>query len=111
MENNPAPNESFVRVITSKESKRDLDKIHACMKSYPSTDPQLSTFHDINTIRSQIVILTDPERKTDYLVYNSEHERAREEVCFQTAGYITGFDLPCHGVTRRYVHSAYRNGV
>lgn len=102
MENNPPPNEAFVRVVTSKESRSDLEQVYACMKRYPSTDPQLSDFHDIDAIRRQIVILTDPDRKTDYLVYNSEHKRAREEVCFQTAGYIASFDLPCHGVTRRY---------
>lgn len=103
MENNPPPNQAFVSVIKSKESNSDLDKVYTCLKRYPSIDPQLSSFQDLDTIRRQIVILTDPDRKTDYLVYNTEHARAREEVCFQIAGYIAGFDLPCHGLTRRYV--------
>lgn len=79
----------------------DVDAVYSCMKRHPSGDPLLGEFRDIDTIRSQLSLLHDPQKKTVYLVYGDESERAGQEVCFRIVGYIATFDLPGHGITKR----------
>lgn len=63
----------------------------------------LGEFTDMDTIRDTMSVFHGTDNAIDYLVYKEGHERAGEEVCFQIAGYITSFALPCHGLARRFV--------
>lgn len=101
MENTP-PQDIFVSTISTKEYMDDVDTVYSCMKRYPSGDPLLGEFRDIDTIRSQFSLLQDPHKRTVYLVYGDDSDKAGQEVCFRVAGYIAAFDLPGHGITKRY---------